>query len=440
VPVTVPILVTSLEEPQPVFSEVCETLVVSAHGCSLRSNTRLDAGLPVQLQSKDGNWTMAHIVDCRPMNSGQSGWMLSAKLDKPENFWGLESCPDDWARLLEMPSPNKSRRLRKTISAGNGDLRALVAELVEPLRAEVSEIRQKVEQRESRGSNFEISLSYIPPEVQEKLAVRLREELGSEVMEKTRLQSEQVMEATREAIGKRLGDVRNQFRGELSQELLKVEQRAQVLSDEITAAVQKHFQSGGERLEQQLLEAGIRLERRGEEFFRALQQRLADEHAGYRKEMQQVHASVASEVADLQAETSNLSNRMNSLDTAAHDLEKEMDGRLVRVASDIISGARKQLENALDVVLKELGTRNSKELTAQLDEARARLKDVQKGIEVSVSELVKTRVAENLVSFGQTIEALAEESVARWRGGLAKDLGAINEILTRKLQPELGNE
>jgi hypothetical protein len=434
VPVAVPILVTSLEEPQPAFSEVCETLTVSAHGCSLRSTTRLDAGLPVQLQSKDGNWTMAHIVDCQPMNSGQSGWMLGARLDKPENFWGLETCPEDWARLLEMPSPNKSRKLRRPAPA-NGDLHALVADLIEPLRAEVSEIRQRVEQREAGRSQFDISLSYIPPEVQEKVAVRLREELGAEVMEKTRLQSEQIMEATKDAIGKRLADVRNQFRGELSQELLRVEQRAQVLSDEITVAVQKHFQSGGERLEQQLLEAGIRLERRSEEFFRVLQQRLGEEHAGYRREMQNVHASVASEVADLQAETTNLGNRMTTLDATAHHLETDMDGRLVRVASDIISGARNQLENALDVVLKDLGTRNAKELGAQLEEARGRLKDVQKGIEASVSELVKTRVADSLVSFGQTIEALAQDSVSRWRGGLARDLGAVTEILARNLQP-----
>jgi hypothetical protein len=64
-PIALPILVTSLE-PDSGFSEVCETLVVSAHGCAMRSSMKLDAGVPVQFQSKDGRWTMAHIVDCQP--------------------------------------------------------------------------------------------------------------------------------------------------------------------------------------------------------------------------------------------------------------------------------------------------------------------------------------------------------------------------------------
>jgi hypothetical protein len=310
-------------------------------------------------------------------------------------------------------------------------LHAVIAELVEPLHAAVSEIRQKLERKESNRSSFDISLSYIPPEVQEKLAVRLREELGTEVLDKTRLQAEGVLEATKEAISKRITDVRNQFRSELAQELQGVETRAQGLSDEITNAVQQHFHSGEERLEQQLLEAGIRLERRSEEFFRVLQHRLGEEHVAYRREMQQVHATVASEVADLQAETTNLATRMSTLDASANHLETEMDGRLVRVASDIISGARSQLESALNIVLKDLGTRNAKELSAQLEDASNRLKIIQKGIETSVSDLVKTKVTDSLVNFGQTIEALAADSVERWRDGLAKDLNSMTEILSK---------
>ena len=169
-----------------------------------------------------------------------------------------------------------------------------------------------------------------------------------------------------------------------------------------------------------------------EEFFRTLQKRLGEEHTAYRREMQQVHASVASEVADLTAEATNLANRMATLDASAQHLESEMDGRLVRVASDIISGARTQLEHALDAVLKDLGTRNAKELEAQLDDACNRLKIIQKGIESSVSELVKTKVADSLVSFSQTIEVLAQDAVERWRSGLAKDLASMTEILAKK--------
>jgi len=332
--------------------------------------------------------------------------------------------------LIEMPSLNKQPQLVK--AAPLVDLHAVIAELVEPLHAAVSEIRQKLERKESNRSSFDISLSYIPPEVEEKIAVRLREELGTQVMDKTRLQAESVLEATKEAVSKRITDARNQFRSELATELQKVEVRAQGLSDEITAAVQHHFHSAEEQLEQRLLEAGIRLERRGEEFFRTLQSRLGEEHSVYRREMEQVHASVASEVADIHAETSNLATRFNKLDASANHLENELDQRLLRVSSDIISGARTQLEGALNVVLKDLGARNSKELNGQLEDASNRLRIVQKGIETSVSDLVRAKVTDSLVSFGQTIEALAQDAVVRWRDGLARDLCSMTEILERK--------
>ena len=108
-PIALPILVTSLE-PDSGFSEVCETLVVSAHGCAMRSSMKLDAGVPVQFQSKDGRWTMAHIVDCQPMDSDQQGWKLGARLDQPDNFWGLETWPEDWSQLSEVSARASNRR------------------------------------------------------------------------------------------------------------------------------------------------------------------------------------------------------------------------------------------------------------------------------------------------------------------------------------------
>ncbi len=50
VPVKVPIRVSSME-PSAQFSEVCETLVVSAHGCALRSPLKLNAGSLLRLHS-----------------------------------------------------------------------------------------------------------------------------------------------------------------------------------------------------------------------------------------------------------------------------------------------------------------------------------------------------------------------------------------------------
>ena len=111
-PVAVPILVTSLEPAAP-FSEMCETLVVSAHGCAIRSSTRLDAGVPVRFLRKEGREATAHVVDCQPIGAGQQGWKVAARLDRPENFWGLKPCPQDWVPLPEMPAPAEQRLSRK---------------------------------------------------------------------------------------------------------------------------------------------------------------------------------------------------------------------------------------------------------------------------------------------------------------------------------------
>jgi hypothetical protein len=437
-PIALPILVTSLE-PDSGFSEVCETLVVSAHGCAMRSSMKLDAGVPVQFQSKDGRWTMAHIVDCQPMDSDQQGWKLGARLDQPDNFWGLETWPDDWSQLSELPArveqPPRGKRLPEYAR-----FRAVIAEFVEPLQAEIKELREKLAQGSPRRSQFEISLSHIPSEVEEKLLVRLREDLGVQVLRQTRQQSEQVLEAAKEAIGKKINEAHNEFREQVGQDLQAVEQRAQGFSEEIIDAVQKHLVSGAERFQKQVLEAGIRLERRSEEFLRALQQRLSEEHDMCRRDMQRVQEAVGSESSRLQAQNADLATRMAKLDETARQLESDLDSRLVQMGSDIISGARTQLERALDVVLKELGTRNSQELGKQLDDACEHLKSVQKGIEGSISQLLKAHVTGTLLSFGQTMEELAQDSVGRWRQALAKDLSSLANTLGRQFRPDGASE
>jgi hypothetical protein len=433
-PVALPILVTSLE-PDSGFSEVCETLVVSAHGCAMRSSMKLDAGAPVQFQSEDGRWTMAHIVDCQPMDSDQQGWKLGAKLDQPDNFWGLETWPDDWSQLSDISAfvkqPPQESPLPEYVR-----FRAVIAEFVEPLQAEIRELREKLAQGSTRRSQFDLSLTHIPPEVEEKLLVRLREDLGVQVLRQTRQQSEEVLEAAKEAIGKRITKAHNDFREQVVQDLQVVEQRARGFAEEITEVVQKHLDSGAERFQKQVLEAGIRLEGRSEESLRALQQRLREEHDTFRREMQKVQAALGSESSRLQAQNADLAIRMDKLDESARKLESDLDSRLVQMGSDIISGARTQLEKALDAVLKELGTRNSQELGKQLDDACEHLQGVQKSIEGSISQLLKSQVTGTLLSFGQTMEELAQDSVEQWRQALARDFSSLANTLGRQLRTD----
>jgi hypothetical protein len=231
VPVTLPVVVTSMEPAKP-FSEICETLVVSAHGCVMYSPVKVDAGLPVQFKRKEGRATTAHVVDCQPMGSGQQGWQLGARLDRPGNFWGLEVCPEDWTQLVGMHSAESSRKSmeptslklvrEKNSSQTTEDLRALLREMVQPLQAEVAELKERLARGASKRSQFDISLTHIPPEVEEKLWVRLREDLGAQVLQQTRQQSEQVLEATKEAIGKKIREAQSEFREHAVQELRKV--------------------------------------------------------------------------------------------------------------------------------------------------------------------------------------------------------------------------
>ena len=446
VPITLPIAVTSLEPSAP-FSEICETLVVSAHGCAIFSPTRLEAGIPVQFRRKGGGAAKAHVVDCKPMGAGQQGWQLAAKLDRPENFWGLEACPEDWARLVDIHSDDSPARKMPAKSEKPGapalkivsdkgqspiserDLRAIVAEFVQPLHAEVVALREKAAQGDEKRSRFDISLSHIPPEVEEKLWVRLREDLGAQVLKQTQEQSAQVLGSAKTLIEQKITQALEGFRQQMAEQLQTVEQSARGLSEEIAEAVGQHFNSGAEKFQQQVADAGARAEQQSEEHFRALQQRLGEEHGGYRREMQKLQATVAAEVSQLQTQATSLGGRMAQLDDTASRLESGMETRLSQMASDQISAARVQLESAVDVVLKELGTRNAKELDHQLEEARGKLKIVQKGIETSVSDLVKTEVAANLLSFGQTMEELAQDSVGRWRSALSRDLSSVAKLL-----------
>src|ERR1700730_1135812 len=453
VPITLPIAVTSLEPSAP-FSEICETLVVSAHGCAIFSPAKLEAGIPVQFRRKGGGATKAHVVDCRPMGAGQTGWQVAAKLDQPENFWGLEACAEDWARLeihSDDPQPTRKMPLRsdkgqspslKIVSEksqshiSERDLRAIVAEFVQPLHAEVVAIREKAAEGDQKRSRFDISLSHIPPEVEEKLWVRLREDLGTQVLKQTQEQSAQVLGSAKTLIEQKISQALDGFGQQVAQQLQTVEQNARGLSEEIADAVGQHFNSGAEKFQQQVADAGTRAEQQNEEHFRTLQQRLGEEHDTYRREMQKLQTAVAAEVSRLQAQASSLGGRIAQLDDTASRLESGMDSRLSQMASDQISAARVQLETAVDVVLKELGTRNAKELDHQLDEARGKLKSVQKGIETSVNDLVKTEVAASLLSFGQTMEELAQDSVGRWRSALSKDLTSVAKILGGGFQRE----
>ncbi len=457
VPANVPILVTSLE-PATHFSEVCETLVVSAHGCSMRSPMKLDAGVIVHFHSKEGRETTAKVVYCQPLESDRLGWRLGAKLDRPENFWGLKACPQDWERLPAPAAPTADKvplkllgkngdpqvippslqltldGIQKQISGEN--LRAMIAELVQPFQAELTDVREKLARGEARRSRFEVSLSQIPPELEEQLEQRLRKHLGPRIQDEARAQAAQLLEAAKAAIDQRTTDTHNRFVQQVTQELQAVEQKTQELTAGVAANLRDHLNRRQGEFQQQVVDAGNRLKRLSDELLQVLQHNLGEEHNERRRELEQVQGVVVSEASRVREQVTELDGRITKLDEATRELESGLDKRLGQMASNTVTSTRKQLEGAVDSILADMGTRSSQELGRQLDEACGRLKVVQQEVEASVSQSLKIQVGETLKTFERSMDELAQQAVGRLRITLASGLNSLVASLGEQFRVE----
>jgi hypothetical protein len=462
VPIQVPIHVTSLE-PNTKFADVCETLVVNAHGCALRFPFPLNAGSALQLHSRDGREATAHVVACLPIGTEGRAWTLGAKLDQPENFWGLESCPEDW-RTLAMPASAADQPRQKMSTApavvykaqsrpkvpetilekigeqlSDDRLQGILARLVRPLQAELTELQEKLV-RHARQNRFEVSLGQIPPQLEEKLWERLRNDLGARVLEQTREQSAELLASAKAGAEQKIGAALTEFRHRLSGELHVVEQRAQELSMEISAGTRQRVQSEVEKLQKQALDAGALLNAQSEKLSKSLEQRLTETHDVQRREMEQLHTAAAAKASQLESEVADLAKRMAALNESVRHLESDLDSHLERIGSEVVSTTRTQLESAVDLVLKEFQARSSKEVDSRLDELCGHLRTIQNRIEHSFSGSLTTQGDEALESLGRQFEDLGQKSIERWRLTLARDLSSVARSLGQQMRQEFNPE
>jgi hypothetical protein len=206
---------------------------------------------------------------------------LGARLDRPENFWGIGGFPkigECWnagARgtivlrktaggLVAIDKPQARSASSQAILDKIEDqlseerLRPMFAKLVKPLQAEVNELREKLS-RDARRNRFEVSLGQIPPEVEQKLWERLRQELGTRVLQEAREQSKEVLGAAKNTIEQKITESQAEFRHRLAGELHAVEQRAQALSHELASAKRQQVRAGVEKLKHQALDGGAQL-------------------------------------------------------------------------------------------------------------------------------------------------------------------------------------
>jgi hypothetical protein len=458
VPIAVPLLVTSLD-PSNDFSEVCETLVVSAHGCAIRSPMQVKAGIPVHFHTKQGRQMMARIVDCQPVGTSPQAWTMGAQLDEPDNVWGLNPCPEDWLRACERkPAPNGQQltggQHHKDRSNGQSaglftapqnlpqqlpsdHLQAMIGPLLQPLQAEIAVLREKLAQREAHRSRFEVSLSQIPAELEQQLWARLRQELEPRALQLTREESERLLGTAYSAIEQRISLTQGELRQHASEELKRVAQRAQAFSEEAAQAAQQQFRAHMEQLQQHILAEQTRLKGQSEELAGALCRQLEEEHRAQRQDMQRAQDAFAAVCTSVKAQLAEIDGRLAKLDDSAHRLEADLDTHVAGVASELVSGATAQLESTAELLLNQLRTRNTQGLEVQLHDACERLRDLQKEIKTSISESLQTQIAHTLQGFEGTVHELAERCIGHWRSALASQLNSFANTLAEQLQTEV---
>lgn len=455
IPTAVQILVTSLEGMP--FSEVCETLVVNAHGCAILTRAKLEAGVPLHFHSQDGRETMAHVVSCQPMGPDHGSWRLAAKLDHPENFWGLRDCPKDWAlpmvqtrppqilKPLNTPAlPQLSGQLKPPSEAIldrvaqqlEGQVRKMISEVVRPLHAEVEALKERMARREANPSRFEVSLSSIPVELQQQIESRLRNDLAPMVVDEARQQSTQLLSTAKATLDQRASEAHDKLLRRVGEELSVVERRAQDISTHISKNTEEHLRSGLEDFRRSLVDGGNSLKRLGEELFEFLQAKLNDEYEMRRGELEQLRAAVTAESTRLREQIDYLDTRIAKLDQSVRSLESGLDHRLGRMSSETVKDTRSQFEVAANEVLEELTARSVQVLGEQLQQTNERLKTTQNEIVTGVSEGLKDQTANHLQSFERSVEQLSKASVERWRLKLDGAFSALSKNLNEQLQPE----
>ena len=441
VPTALPILVTTLAGTY--FSEVCKTVVVNAHGCAMLSPVKLDAGIPLRFHHKDGRETTAHVVSCQPMAPDNRSWRLAAKLDRPENFWGLNECPEDWSiqaaslpqvispsSIVAQPSPARASDSREAtldliVRRLESPMRRMIADSLSPIQAEVAAVKEKLVKREANPSRFEVSLSSIPPELEQQLESRLRTVLTPKVIEESRNQYTQLLETAKAAIDQRIKQGSEDFVRRASEELKAVERKTQDISAQISAAAREQVRHGLEDFQQKLLDGGNALKRLSEELAEYQQQNLRAEHNACHTELEQLRASVSAESTRLRKDVEGLDSRVAKLDESARSLESGLDKRLSQMSSNTLSDVRSQIEAFTSSMLEELTANSMKIVETRLSEASESMAIAQKDVIASASGSIDNQKTKALQTFEQSIDEVAKLSVERWRKKLSDRLNAL---------------
>jgi hypothetical protein len=268
---------------------------------------------------------------------------------------------------------------------------------------------------------------------------RLNKNLGPRVLEETRAQANQVLEAAKTAIDKKTAATHDDFLKRVTSELHTVEERARTLSADIAEHQRENLNRGMGEFHQHVVDAGSRLKRLSEDLLQVMQHDLGEDHDIRRRELDQAQASMMAEKARIDKEVGFLDGRIAKLDESASNLESGLDKRLGQMASNTLAEVRRQLEAAVDEILLELETRSSRDLAVRVESACSQLKTIQSDIETSTLRSLTAQVDQTLRMFAQSVQELQRESVERLRttlaGGLNSMVKSLGEQFCKDAEP-----
>jgi hypothetical protein len=188
----------------------------------------------------------------------------------------LSHCPEDWVvpaavgvhqidlRANNSASQSFETKLDLVAQRLEAPLKRLIAESLGPIEAQVSVLKETLARREANLSKFDVSLSSIPPQLEQQLEERLRKELGPKVLQESRQQYANLLEVAKTTIDKRTSEGYDTFVHKISEQLNVVEKRAQEASANIGVKTNEHFRRGLEEFQQKLLEGGNSLKKLSE--------------------------------------------------------------------------------------------------------------------------------------------------------------------------------
>ncbi|MBZ5599497.1 MAG: hypothetical protein LAN83_14390 [Acidobacteriia bacterium] len=92
------VLVTTLDLRNQICEE-CRTVAINAHGCGVIMQEPLKVGIPVliDLLAQERSKKAKVMVCVQLAEANREAYLVGLEFETPENFWGIENPPSDWA-------------------------------------------------------------------------------------------------------------------------------------------------------------------------------------------------------------------------------------------------------------------------------------------------------------------------------------------------------